>query len=142
MRESIGSTVLYNIIIVFLSIIFALILGTMVYYRTFKVNKQIIKIIEKYEGFNHLAKEEIELQLNSIGYLKKDLGACPKKDGKIALTNNSVFPYCVYYFEKSGSKYYSYGVITYVVFDMPFIDGSVFKFPIYAKTDEIFNFAG
>lgn len=139
MRESIGSTALYNIIIVFIAIIFSLIVGTLVYYKAFKVNKAIISSIEKFEGYNPLAVEDINKQLTSIGYLRRDLGACPQKKGQVALENTSGFSYCIYRFERS-KKFYAYGVISYVIFDMPFVDANAFKFAIYAETDEIYRF--
>lgn len=141
MRESIGSTALYNIIIVFIAIIFSLIIGTLVYYKAFKVNKAIISSIEKYEGYNPLAIEEINSQLSSIGYLRRDLGNCPKKKGETALENTSGYSYCVYRFVRN-KKYYAFGVISYVVFDMPFVDANMFKFAIYAETDDIYRFGG
>ena len=142
MRESIGSTVLYNIIIVFLSLIFALILGTLVYYKAFKVNKMIINSIEKFEGYNDLAREDIDLHLNSIGYPSRYAGNCPVKDGVAPATPISdQYRYCIYFYDNDGSsKYYSFGVISYITFEFPFIDGTLLSFPIYTKTDRIYRF--
>lgn len=146
MRESIGSTVLYNIVITFLSIVFALILGTIVYYQAFKVNKNIVNIIQKYEGYNDLAKAEIDSKLSSIGYMKRDLGNCPTKKG-IPLVNypsnpsakKSVFPYCVYRYQTSA-KYYSFGVMSYIVIDMPLVSSNLLKFGVYSETDKLYKF--
>ena len=151
MRESIGSTALYNIVITFLSIVFALILGTIVYYQAFKVNKNIVNIIQKYEGYNKPAREEIESKLSSIGYMRRNLGDCPqKRSGSVVgvpLVNSSVnstsyksaYPYCVYRFQTSG-KYYYFGVISYIVIDIPLIKDSLLKFGVYSETDKLYKF--
>ena len=48
MKDAIASTYIYNIIIIFMLIIFVFIMGTIVYYKSFKINKNILSIIEKY----------------------------------------------------------------------------------------------
>lgn len=142
MREGIGSTMLYNIVIVFLSIIFALILGTIVYYKAFKVNKVIISSLEKYEGYNSLSIKEIEQNLSSIGYPSRKTGDCPAKDGVAASAPISArYRYCIYYYNNDGSShYYSYGVISYITFEFPFFDSAFFSFPIYTRSDRIYRF--
>ena len=142
MREGIGSTMLYNIVIVFMSIIFALILGTIVYYKAFKVNKVIISSLEKYEGYNSLSIKEIDLNLSSIGYPSRKTGNCPAKNGVSASTPISKnYRYCIYYYNNDGSShYYSYGVISYITFEFPFFPSSYFSFPIYTKSDRIYRF--
>ena len=68
MSTSIGHTFLYNLIILFIIIIFAFLSGTLSYYKAFKVNNRIVYIIEKYEGYNEFAKTEIETLLSNLGY--------------------------------------------------------------------------
>ncbi len=45
MREGIGSIALYNIIIVFITITFAILAGTLSYSEAFKANNRIINAI-------------------------------------------------------------------------------------------------
>ena len=66
MREGIGSVFLYNMIILFIIIVFGLISATISYYKAFKVNERILSTIEKFEGHNDLAKAEIDDYLISI----------------------------------------------------------------------------
>ena len=68
MRESIGSVFLYNIVFIFLAIIFSFLMGTLIYHRAFKINNRIISVIEKYEGYNKYAIKEIDDQLADVGY--------------------------------------------------------------------------
>lgn len=142
MRESIGSTVLYNIIIVFLALIFALILSTLVYYKAFKVNKVIIASLEKFEGYNDLARDEIDRSLRSIGYPSRDAGNCPVKDGLTPEQPISQeFRYCIYFYDNDPTnRHYSYGVISYITFEIPFITTTFMSFPVYTKSDRIFRF--
>ena len=108
MRESIGSTFLYNIIIIFIVIIFGILAATLSYYKAFKVNTKIITSIEKYEGYNSLAVTEIRNTLTTIGYMIKKDHRCPAtKDGGVLQTEDRKFRYCVYYFNDFCSYLFS-----------------------------------
>jgi len=141
MRESIGSTFLYNIIILFIVIVFAILGATLTYYKAFKVNTKIINSIEKYEGYNDLAVTEINNTLTTIGYMNKDTHKCPStKNGGVLQTENGKFRYCVYYFDE-GDNHYSYGVITYITLDIPIVN-TFLQIPIYTKSNLIYEFNG
>lgn len=142
MRDAIASTYIYNIIIIFIVIIFAFVMGTMVYYKSFKTNKSILSIIEKYEGYNTLSQKEIKTSLESIGYSLHGDRNCPVRDKTEAVTppENDNYNYCVYYFPEDGKDgYYSYGVITYISFDFPFFNIFI-KLPVYTRSNRIFRF--
>ncbi|MBE6144780.1 MAG: hypothetical protein E7169_04325 [Firmicutes bacterium] len=144
MRESIGSTFLYNIIIIFIVIIFGILAATLTYYKAFKVNTRIITSIEKFEGYNSLAITEIQNTLTTVGYMFKEEHKCPStKDGGVLQTEDKKFRYCVYYFDssKEGTKYYSYGVITYITIDFPIVN-LYLQIPIYTKSNRIYKFNG
>ena len=51
MKESIGSTFLYNIIFIFIIIVFGLIAATLNYYKGFKINTRILQSIQKNSGY-------------------------------------------------------------------------------------------
>lgn len=139
MRESIGSTFLYNLIMLFIAIVFAILGSTLMYYKAFKVNTRIINSIQKFEGYNNLAKTEIDNTLTSIGYMSKDRHTCPnRKNGGVLQTENKKFRYCVYYFQESND-YYKYGVITYITLDIPIVN-MFLQIPIYTESDRIFDF--
>jgi hypothetical protein len=142
MREGIGSIFLYNLIAIFIVLIFVFIAGTVVYYKAFKVNNMIVSAIEKYEGYNNLSAKEIDQKLGTIGYQTTSKHKCYKKNGKTALeyvsTNRGIFDYCVYEFNE-GNNFRSYGVMTFITIDMPVI-GGVLKLPVYSKTKLLYNF--
>jgi len=82
MREAIGSVQLYNIIIIFFFLIMAIMIATVTYQRSFRVNIIIVNSIEKFEGYNHLARAEIVEGLDTIGYSKLSGSSnCPSSWG-------------------------------------------------------------
>ena len=139
MHESIGSIPLYNIIIVFIFIVFAFVAATLSYAKAFRVNSRIINAIEKYEGYNKLSSDEIESNLQSYGYTVNKNFKCPKRSdgGKIITRFENNYAYCIYYY-KEDARHYTYGVLTYLYVDLPFTD--VFKLPVYTRTERIFKF--
>ena len=156
MRESIGSVFLYNIIILFVIIVFGLLAATISYYKAFKVNERILYSLDKFEGYNRLSEAEIEDYLVSIGYTYSPTGQsdCPnEKDGGILIRSNSAkHLYCVYYFaDDRGSKekdrlngdhepiYYNYALTSYIYADLPIV--GAFKLPVYTKGERIYNFS-
>ncbi len=156
MREGIGSVFLYNIIILFVIIVFGLLSATISYYKAFKVNERLLYSLDKFEGYNRFSKEEMENYLVSIGYTYNPDGQkeCPKeKDGGVLIsTNNTHYLYCIYYFsddrgnnekdELNGDKepiYYNYAVTSYIYADLPIV--GAFKLPVYTKGERIYNFS-
>lgn len=93
MRESIGTVSLLNFVIFFIFLVFAFLAGTMSYYKAFRVNNLMVSAIEKYEGFNQLASDEIDIKIRNLGYEKVDFD-CPKTkgDGKLVHIISSSAP--------------------------------------------------
>ena len=140
MNSAIDHTYLYNIIIIFLLIVFAFVMGMVVYYKSFKINKNMLSIIEKYEGYNTLSKKEIDKSLDTIGYNLK-AGECPDRNGADIVYAGETNKYCVYHYpvEKENGRYYTYGITTYITFDFPF--GFDIRLPIHTKSNRIFKFS-
>lgn len=162
MRESIGSTFLYNMIFLFIIIVFGLLTGTLNYYKAYKVNERILGTIAKDSGYNSVSKKEIDNYLSSIGYTLGGNGTqlnCPQREGATMITSNKAgagdnnYLYCVYYFpDETGGKdkgkknadgrpiYYAYGVTTYIYVELPIVGN--FKIPVYSKGERIYRFKG
>lgn len=140
MKESLGSTFMYNIIAIFIVMVFAILAGTMSYFKAFKVNSRIVGIIEKYEGYNDLAKEEIRLALSNMGYQRIKGEKCRQRDNaKLYEPGEKDFTYCIYLYCDENDEYqYKYGVTTYLTIDFPIISG-ILKLPIYTETNYIHN---
>ena len=140
MNSTIAHTYLYNIIIIFLLIVFAFVIGMVVYYKSFKINKDMLSIIEKYEGYNELSKRDIDKSLNTIGYNVKADNCRARRGADIMYAGDNNM-YCVYHYpiESNNGRYYTYGVTTYITFDLPF--GLDIKLPIHTKSNRIYKFA-
>lgn len=138
MKQSISYTFLLNIIIVFIVISFFVIMCIMSYTKAFRVNSKIVNAIEISEGYNKVAKPEIERVISNYGYPKDNI-TCPEREGKRAIgydgnyltSDKSTDGTCVYYFE-NGDKY-SYGVLTYMTFDIPIVEYLI-RIPVYTRT--------
>lgn len=146
MRESIGSIALYNIIIIFIVITFAILAGTMSYSKAFKANNRIINAIEKYEGYNSLSATWIDNFLGSIGYQMESGTQCPFRQGvEPMVTLNSNYRFCVYAEKEetrsNKGRYVTYGVVTYIHIDFPIV-GNFFRIPVYGKSNRVFCFGG
>lgn len=143
MNSALAHTFLYNIIIIFILIIFGFVMGTIVYYKSFKINKDMLSIIEKYEGYNDLSKKEINDTLKTIGYAVEPSTSCSARSGATRVYAGETTRYCVYYFPNDTSNgsanYYSYGVTTYITFDFPIVS-TLIKIPIYTKSNRIYKF--
>ncbi|MBO5095519.1 MAG: hypothetical protein J6B98_01425 [Bacilli bacterium] len=145
MKTPIGSTFMYNIILVFVIIVFAFLAGIMSYYKAFKINNRIVYAIEKFEGYNTYSIEEINRILNNLGYDRGTPSCEEEYDGMTLVSGtNPEYRYCIYVEEnitrgKAGTgTYYSYGVRSYMSIDLPVV--SWIRIPIYTKTNQIYKF--
>lgn len=143
-------------IILFILIVLGLISATISYYKAFKVNNRILYTIDKFEGYNDLAKDEINQILSAIGYTGYSGGTaeCPKRNGVKSIASSDKYLYCVYYYyDDRGQKeikehlvngqnrpiYYNYSVVTYLYVDLPLVQ--TFKVPVHTKGERIYNFS-
>ena len=84
MRESIGSALLLNIVIVIIGIISAFLVGSIAYSKAFKTKNRIISVIEDYRGNCNFkgyrtdnCTKAIEAKLDDIGYSSNISRECP-----------------------------------------------------------------
>ena len=84
MRESVGSTWIFQLAIIFILIFSAYLAITINYSKTFKVKNEVISILEKYEGLTDSSSGStsagsiaiINNYLLGSGY--KETGSCPE----------------------------------------------------------------
>ena len=156
MKESIGYSVTINIVITFIIIVFAFLSSAIVYYKTNKASNIIVDTIQKYEGYNKTAKDEIMMRLNSLGYGSHSINCsntivgksafytstattCTfvEPDGRSATQNRG---YCVYKCVDQGiDDYYYFKIRINMMINIPII-GNMLDIPIYSNTDRIFDF--
>jgi hypothetical protein len=156
MRESIGTVSLLNFIIFFIFLVFAFLMGTLSYYKAYKVNNAIVSSIEKYEGYNMYARNEINDKLTSLGYQRTNFNCrnvrgakrLLKIEGSEQLSDNG---YCIYVYENDNTyktktnkvvktdTYNSYEVTTIITFQFPIIQ-DVLKLRVSSRTNRIYDF--
>lgn len=164
MRESIGSTFLYNMIFAFIIIVMGLLTATLNYYKSYKVNNYILNIISDNSGYNTVSAKKIDTVLKNFGYSVPDSKSCPKRNGVILIDPLPVdgvknYSYCVYYYQDETStkskqseetvgstdnsklpSYYAYGVTTFIAIDLPIVGR--FRVPVFTKGNRIYRFTG
>lgn len=153
MREAIGSAFIVNMILVFIGVISALLIGSINYSKAYKVKDRIVYTIEKYDGWSEGTQNEIDMQLKSLGY-RIDSGFnsdCEKlykrkygssydaknlKHGQNIGVNQ--YNYCVYLVDLKTSIGDYYSVTTFMRFDIPLI-GGLLTFPVSGETSVIYE---
>lgn len=89
MKESISYSFLLNIVIIFIFVCAAIIMGIFSYYKAFRANTIIVNAIEKFEGFNCMSQEEAAMKLSSIGYNVPFEVKCKNSWDKPCMTDNN-----------------------------------------------------
>lgn len=140
MREAIGHTFLYNIVIVFIFVIAFVLIGSLSYSKGFKAKNEIISIIEKNRSYDAEVIKEIDATLKKSGYRSRAIfrhKTCPTlKGSKILLQESVNYPYCVYQNTTQRGTYYS--VIIYIRFEIPILSG-ILEFPVKGDTKTIYR---
>lgn len=140
MSNPIGNTFIYNFIILFIVIVFGFLAGTMSYYKAYKINNRIVHAIEKFEGYNSLAKAEIDKVLGTFGYSVENLSCVKERNNMTNVSLGENYRYCIYISDTSISKgeYYRYGVLTYMNIDLPVVNR--INIPVFTRTNQIYKF--
>lgn len=140
MREAIGNSYLYSIVIVFVGIIFLILIGSLSYSRAFKVKTKIIEIIEKHGTYNDdEIRNEIDNYLKTVGYTvtkSADSGKCSEVNGTKAINTIKNYDYCVYRFNTVKGPYYH--ITVFISFDIPVIS-SFLRIPVSGETRVIYE---
>lgn len=147
MKEAIANAGVFNLIIVFVTILMLFFVGSLGYSKAYKVKDRVIREIEKNKDYNEDVKAELEEWLSQIGYRYKGGSAawssCPVSDGADGTFVDvvSVYDFCVYKHEVRNSDYfdgYYYSVISYMYFELP-IFKDMFRIPVRGETSTFIN---
>ena len=160
MKESVGYTVTLNIVITFIIIVFTFLSAALIYFKSNKVSNVITDTIEKYEGYNTIAQNEINIKLTSLGYNKKTVNCSnyynridsklrdaqtANGECKYATSDGSAFDgkdgYCVFVCDEvvDGEKYYYYKISTNMMLNIPIIN-DMLDIPIFSNTNRLYDF--
>ena len=147
MKESVGYSVTLNIVITFIIIIFAFLSAVLIYFKSNKSSNVITETIEKYEGYNGLAKTEINKKLTSIGYNRKRINCVDKLERDLCsivtdTEGKGKNGYCVYLCtDPDDSNYYFYKIRTNMMLNIPIIN-NLLDIPIFSNTNRLYDFGG
>ena len=155
MKESISSTFTLSLIVLFIVVVIGILTATLSYYKAFKVNNRILSEVEKYEGWNKSAEDNVNDLLASLGYPANSThSSCPGDayGADLKPKSNPGRLYCVYYHNDDRGKnekdklnqnndpiYYNYSVITYIYIQLPVV--GLFKIPVYTKGERTYHFS-
>ena len=137
MREAIGGTWIFSIVVVFIVLFSSYLAISVNYSKAFKVKDGIINILEKGEGYNTSTDDEIKEYLSNVGY--NVYNKCEGYTGKLPSTNNSnSYKYCIKATtNEENIKRTYYSVKVFFKLDLPIL-GSIFVFPVTGETKAIY----
>lgn len=148
MRESIGTTWILQLVIVFILLFVSFLTLSLNYSKAYKTKNEMLSIIEKYEGLN---SDSIKIINNYLSYNNyKVKSKCPTDGiwyGQTDISgNNGVLEQAVsnkdYYYcvrKRSSNRYhyyYFYEVKVFLTFNIP-IFGDFAKFTINGSTADV-----
>ena len=151
MRETIGSSWIFMLVIAFTLIFSGFLVLTLSYSKTYKMKNEITSIIEKYEGLTDNSQEIINDYLNNSSYRTK--GKCVRSEvdiqifGADSLTGSleevgtangdKLFYYCISY-RKNHLGRTVFKVTLFYDFNLP-IFGQLTRFEVKGETYSISN---
>lgn len=154
MKDAIGSTMLFYLIVIVVGIIGSIIISSNAYTKAHKAKNAIITIIDKHykisreECDNYDAcVEDIDEALTNLGYKMSGNNVCDDLDVNNA---NLIYPkenetfrgYCIFANEVSeegsGNKDKYYTVVTFSHLNVSLV-GTLFKKPVYGET-RVYNY--
>lgn len=157
MRQTIGSTWIYQLVILFILIFVSFLVLALTYSKNFKNKNEVLNIIEKYEGVTADSVAIMNNYLNYNGY--KTVGRCPQGEGTwIASTDlqsttlvkanaNQKYFYCLKKVnstkptttgKSTPSNTIFYEVVLFYKFNVPVIQ-SVATFTVNGVTSDIIS---
>ena len=151
MREAVGTTWIFQLVLIFILIFAAYLALTINYSKAFKVKNETLTIIEKHEGLTYNAMPVINNYLKSSGY--NQTGKCPSGWYGIKSLDDSInssledaqsnkkYYWCIYkvagyHTSMPGRAYYK--IRMFFRFDLPVI-GPITTFNVDGQTYEMDN---
>ena len=134
MKESISYTYLLNMMLVFIFVSFSVVMVTISYTKAYRINSKIADAIENAEGYNEKSVNEINRLIRAFGYQQPNITCKERSTGVVVETD--IKGICIY--EIDSGDYYSYGITTYMPFDLPLVN--MLRIPVYNTTEKIYKF--
>ncbi len=135
MKETIGTTWLYSLVIIFILIFVTFLVLIINYSAVFRCKNDVTEIMEKYEGYTKKSRPIVDDYLNNSGY--KTVGNCPSDyygatslDGKSGEFGAKKSFYCV---RENNRKM---DIILFYSFNLPML-GDLMNFNINGQSNVI-----
>ena len=129
MRESIGNSMIFSIILTVIAVASALVLFSLGYSKTYRIKNKVIDIIETNYGYNDTTiRTEVENYMREAGYNSYKKGKCPDLDGQAPYNNlnQQQYMYCIYKFDTVKGPYYT--VKVYMTYHLPLVSDFIMIF--------------
>ena len=135
MREAVGSTFLFKLMIFFI-FFFSFFLAIAVNYsQAFRIKNSVINRLEQLEGYNETSEAEISQIITGNGYYR-NVDCTSRGDGVAPENTTGV---CINGLKTgTNNEDVYYQVTTYISFNFPII-GNLFTFPVRGETKIITN---
>ena len=133
MRQTIGGTWTFMLMILFTLIFAAYIALTINYSRSFKVKNEVLSLIEKNEGFTDNGVKLINNYLSQSGY--KTLGTCKLQTDVVVYGVKSIEPNTVSIERAEGGKEYYYCFSKYTGYHSYFRTRAYYKITLFFHFD-------
>ena len=141
MKESIGTSYLFQIVVVFILLFTGYLCLSINYSRSYAVKNNIVNNIQREKGFNDITRTKISKYLSKVGF--KSIGKCPDDYVAYSYTgerqgDGARGVYCVREVVSQPQandlpKRSYYRVIVFYKLDLP-IFGSIFSFKNFGDT--------
>ena len=142
MREAVGSSFLFQIMIIFIFFFAAFMAIAINYSQAFQTKNKIINAIEQAEGYNATSRKTLEDIKSTTGYFRGiSDDVCKDKLGDGAFVAKSTLNadlkgMCIKRNETASGSYYT--VSTFIWFNFPII-GDIATIPVKGETKLIVN---
>lgn len=142
MREAIGSSLIFNLVITFVILLTTILIGSFAYSKAYKAKNIILNAIVKNDGWNDITLSESSASLSEMGYSLNRYKCKPVTNEYTELVYGSSmhdsYNFCIYEINIDKGTYYR--VVTYMHFDFPII-GNFIELPVQGETKIIkYNF--
>ena len=144
MRESIGNSMIFSIILTIIAVASGLVLFSLGYSKTYRIKNKVIDIIESNFGYNDSTiRTEVEAYMREAGYnsYKKNNDKCPSLDGQSAINDLKLqqYMYCIYKFDTVKGPYYT--VKVYMTYHLPLVSDFInVRYSIRGDSSVIISF--
>lgn len=140
MRQAVGSAFILNLVIIFITLMMLVFVGSISYSKAYKTKNRIINIIEDNKGYNESSISEIETFMADTGYQISLTSDCtkvaPNNESSLVYPTSSIksgYRYCIFENRASNDNGVYYTVVTFMKFDFPVI-GNYIEFPVKGET--------